>query len=246
MAVRSRDLVGTRHGSAVDGAALGSGTAVPDGQWPRRVDVPAGPVRLSGRLSLPTAPSGMVIVVRGAGRHGLRAQCFADALLERNLGALVLDLLADEERTPHNVHDIVLLAGRLHAASQWLRRETALPVAYLGTGTGAAAALEAAAGDDIRAVVSRGGRPDLACPAALAALATPTLLVVGGLDTRLLGRNRLAADWMRCEHRLAVVTGATHAFTEPGVLDTATALGLDWFTDRLLRPVLRTPCTGAR
>ncbi|MFH9861172.1 alpha/beta hydrolase [Streptomyces sp. NPDC017202] len=198
--------------------------------------MPAGPVRLSGRLSLPAAPWAMVVVVRGSGRHGPREQRFADALRGRHLGALLLDLLAEEERTPHNVHDVVLLARRLRAASQWLRREIPLPVAYFGTGTGAAAALEAAAGDDVRAVVSRSGRPDLAGPAALAALAAPTLLVVGGLDTRVLGRSRVAADWMRCEHRIAVVPGAAHAFTEPGALNTATALGLDWFTDRLLRP----------
>ncbi|MFJ9717094.1 dienelactone hydrolase family protein [Streptomyces sp. NPDC101213] len=198
--------------------------------------MPAGPVRLSGRLSLPAAPWAVVVLVRGSGRHGPREQRFADALRGRHLGALLLDLLAEEERTPHDVHDVVLLARRLRAASRWLRREIPLPVAYFGTGTGAAAALEAAAGDDIRAVVSRGGRPDLAGPAALAAVEAPTLLVVGGLDTRVLGRSRVAADWMRCEHRIAVVPGATHAFTEPGALATATALGLDWFTDRLLRP----------
>ncbi|MFJ4692264.1 phosphoribosyltransferase [Streptomyces sp. NPDC088766] len=236
-AARGLAGAGAAASPALDGAAAREGTAVPDGPRPRgEVEVPAGPVRLSGRLSLPAAPWAMVVVVRGAGRHGPREQRFADALRGRHLGALLLDLLAEEERTPHNVHDVVLLARRLHAASQWLRREISLPVAYFGTGTGAAAALEAAAGDDIRAVVSRSGRPDLAGPAALAALEAPTLLVVGGLDTRVLGRSRVAADWMHCEHRIAVVPGATHAFTEPGVLNTATALGLDWFTDRLLRP----------
>ncbi|MGV9560428.1 alpha/beta hydrolase [Streptomyces sp. NPDC003401] len=219
----------------------GTGVVTPG----ERVEVPAGPVRLNGRLRLPAAPRATVVLVRGAGRHGPREQRFADALRGRHLGTLLLDLLAEEERTPHNVHDVVLLARRLRAASRWLRREIPLPVAYFGTGTGAAAALTAAAGDDVRAVVSRGGRPDLAGPAALAALAAPTLLVVGGLDTRVLGRNRVAADWMRCEHRVAVVPGATHAFTEPGALNTTTALGLDWFTGRLLRPDPRAPRPGA-
>ncbi|MFF7534815.1 alpha/beta hydrolase [Streptomyces bobili] len=214
------DVAGSGRGAALDGAAVRGGNAVPDGPWPRgEVEVPAGPVRQSGRLALPTAPRGIVILVRGAGRHDPRAQGFADALLGRVLGALLLDLLADGERTPHNVHDIVLLARRLRAASQWLRRVTPLPMAYFGMGTGAAAAL--------------------------AAMKTPTLFVVGELDTWLLGRTRLAADWMRCEHRLAVVPGATPAFTGPRVLDTATALGLDWFTDRLLQPVSGMPRPGA-
>lgn len=238
------DVAGSGRGAALDGAAVRGGNAGRAvAAWRGRGSGRTGAT--GGRLALPTAPRGIVILVRGAGRHDPRAQGFADALLGRVLGALLLDLLADGERTPHNVHDILLLARRLRAASQWLRRVTPLPMAYFGMGTGAAAALEAAAGDDIRAVVSRSGRPDLAGPAALAAMKAPTLFVVGELDTWLLGRPRLAADWMRCEHRLAVIPGATPPFTGPRVLDTATALGLDWFTDRLLQPVSGTPRPGA-
>jgi putative phosphoribosyl transferase len=211
----------------------------------REVEVPAGRVRLAARFVLPAAASAVVAFAHGSGssRHSPRNQYVADVLNRAALGTLLLDLLTeDEERNRHNVFDIVLLAGRLRAAALWLRRETALPVAYFGASTGAAAALEAAAGDsDIGAVVSRGGRPDLAAPAALARVRAPTLLIVGSRDTQVLSLNRLAADRMHCEHRVAVVPGATHLFEEPGTLDTVADLAREWFTGHLARPPAEAP-----
>ncbi|MCZ4611184.1 alpha/beta hydrolase, partial [Streptomyces sp. Lzd4kr] len=179
----------------------------------------------------------------GSSRHSPRNQYVASALNRAGLATLLLDLLTDgEAHDRHNVFDILLLARRLHAASVWLREETGLPVAYFGASTGAAAALEAAAlsGSDVRSVVSRGGRPDLATPAALARLRAPTLLIVGSRDTQVLSLNRLAADRMHCEHRIAVVPGATHLFEEPGTLTTVAELARDWFTTHLGRPTTGT------
>ncbi|MEU1273742.1 phosphoribosyltransferase family protein [Streptomyces sp. NPDC005799] len=214
---------------------------VPDGD----VDVPAGRVRLAARLTLPDGAPAVVAFAHGSGsgRHSPRNRYVADVLGRAGLGTLLLDLLdEDEERDRHKVFDIVLLARRLGAAALWLRRETGLPVAYFGASTGAAAALEAASVDfDIRSVVSRGGRPDLATPAALAHVRAPTLLVVGSLDTRVLGLNRLAADWMRCDHRIAVVPGATHLFEEPGTLSSVANLAREWFTAHLALPPVGTP-----
>jgi putative phosphoribosyl transferase len=214
---------------------------VPDGE----VDVPAGRVRLSARFTLPEGAPAVVAFAHGSGsgRHSPRNRCVADVLHRAGLGTLLLDLLnEDEEPDRHKVFDTVLLARRLGAAALWLRRETGLPVAYFGASTGAAAALEAASVDfDIRAVVSRGGRPDLATPAALARLRAPTLLVVGSLDPRVLSLNRLAADWMRCDHRIAVVPGATHLFEEPGTLSAVADLAREWFTTHLTLPPTAAP-----
>ncbi|MFE7233105.1 phosphoribosyltransferase [Streptomyces sp. NPDC002405] len=203
----------------------------------REVEVPAGPVRLPARLALPPTPPVAVAYALGSGRSCPAHQRVAAALRRAGLGTLLIDLLTeDEERTPHNVFDIVLLARRLRAATDWLRRETGLPVSHCGAGTGAGAALEAAAEDDIRAVVCLGGRPDLAPPAALARVRAPSLFVVGARDTRLLGLNRLAADWMRCDHRVVPVPGATDLFTEPGTVEAVADLARDWFTTHLARP----------
>ncbi|KOU58110.1 phosphoribosyl transferase [Streptomyces sp. MMG1533] len=214
----------------------------PDPERPlpdREVTVPADRVRLAARLVLPDTAQAVVAFAHGSGsgRHSPRNRYVATTLNRAGLGTLLLDLLTeDEEHDPHNVFDILLLARRLRAAADWLRRETALPVGYFGASTGAGAALEAAADDDIRAVVSRGGRPDLADPAALARVRAPTLLIVGSRDTRVLSLNRLAADRMHCEHRLAVVPDATHLFPEPGALATVAELARDWFTAHLARP----------
>ncbi|MFE9311549.1 phosphoribosyltransferase [Streptomyces sp. NPDC006706] len=202
----------------------------------REVEVPTGPVRLSARLALPPTPPVAVAYALGSGRSCPAHQRVAAALRRAGLGTLLIDLLTeDEERTPHNVFDIVLLARRLRAATDWLRRETGLPVSHCGAGTGAGAVLEAAAEDDIRAVVCLGGRPDLAPPAALARVRAPCLFVVGARDTRLLGLNRLAADWMRCDHRVVPVPGATDLFTEPGTVEAVADLARDWFTTHLAR-----------
>jgi len=210
----------------------------------REVEVPAGQVRLAAQFVLPDAARAVVAFAHGSGsgRHSPRNQYVAAALNGAGLGTLLLDLLTeDEERDRNNVFDVLLLARRLEAASVWLRRETALPVGYFGASTGAGAALEAAADDDVEAIVSRGGRPDLASPAALAGVRAPTLLIVGSRDTHVLSLNRLAADRMHCEHRLAVVPGATHLFTEPGTLATVAELARDWFTRHLARPDTAAP-----
>ncbi|MFF9125448.1 phosphoribosyltransferase family protein [Streptomyces sp. NPDC014889] len=205
----------------------------------REVEVPAGPVRLAARLALPPTPPVAVAYALGggSGRHRPPHQRVAAVLRRAGLGTLLIDLLTeDEERTPHNVFDIVLLARRLRAATDWLRRETGLPVSHCAAGTGAGAAVEAAADDDIRAVVCLGGRPDLAPPSALARVRAPCLFVVGAQDTRLLGLNRLAADWMCCDHRVVPVPGATDLFTAPDTVETVAELARDWFTTHHARP----------
>ncbi|MFJ8789856.1 phosphoribosyltransferase family protein [Streptomyces sp. NPDC102462] len=237
------DEVATLLGRAA-GPAPAAGPHPPN----REVEVPAGKVRLAARFVLPDRAPAVVAFAHGSGsgRHSPRNRYVAAVLNRAGLGTLLLDLLTeDEERDRHNVFDIVLLARRLQGASAWLRRETGLPVGYFGASTGAGAALEAAADDPgVGAVVCRGGRPDLASPAALARVRAPTLLIVGSRDTRVLSLNRLAADWLRCEHRLAVVPGASHLFAEPGTLATAAALARDWFSTHLGHPGATRPGPG--
>ncbi|MFI6009985.1 phosphoribosyltransferase family protein [Streptomyces sp. NPDC051243] len=216
----------------------------------REVLVPAAGARVGARLVVPDGAPAVVAFAHGSGssRHSPRNQYVATALNRAGLATLLLDLLTeDEAHDRHNVFDILLLARRLHAASVWLHDQTGLPVAYFGASTGAAAALEAAAlsGSGVRSVVSRGGRPDLATPAALTRLRAPTLLIVGSRDTQVLSLNRLAADRMHCEHRIAVVPGATHLFEEPGTLTTVAELARDWFTAHLDRPGTGTPRRSA-
>ncbi|SDN52877.1 Phosphoribosyl transferase domain-containing protein [Streptomyces sp. cf386] len=216
----------------------------------REVLVPAAGARVGARLVVPDGAPAAVAFAHGSGssRHSPRNQYVATALNRAGLATLLLDLLTDgEAQDRHNVFDILLLARRLHAASVWLRGETGLPVAYFGASTGAAAALEAAAlsGSDVRSVVSRGGRPDLATPAALTRLRAPTLLIVGSRDAQVLSLNRLAADRMHCEHRIAVVPGATHLFEEPGTLTIVAELARDWFTAHLDRPGTGAPRRSA-
>jgi len=188
------------------------------------------------------AGAGIVLFAHGSGssRHSPRNRFVADVLADAGLGTLLFDLLTtEEERDRANVFDIGLLAARLGAATQWLRAQPGLAgarVGYFGASTGAAAALWAAAepGGDVAAVVSRGGRPDLAMPR-LAEVRAPTLLIVGALDDVVLGMNREAQAQLRCENRLAVVPGAGHLFEEPGTLDRVAALARAWFT-RFLAP----------
>ncbi|MET9827881.1 phosphoribosyltransferase family protein [Streptomyces sp. NPDC006385] len=212
--------------------------------------IPAAGARVGAHLVVPDGAPQVVAFAHGSGsgRHSPRNRYVATALNRAGLATLLLDLLTDDEaHDRNNVFDILLLARRLHAASVWLRGETGLPVAYFGASTGAAAALEAAAlsGSEVRSVVSRGGRPDLATPAALTRLRAPTLLIVGSRDTQVLSLNRLAADRMHCEHRIAVVPGATHLFEEPGTLTTVAELARDWFTAHLGRPTSSTPRRSA-
>jgi dienelactone hydrolase len=164
----------------------------------------------------------------------------AGSLNDAGFGTLLFDLLTEHEaHFRDNVFDIPLLASRLGAADRWLRGqpEGDLPVGYFGASTGAAAALWAAAelGDAVAAVVSRGGRPDLAA-GRLPLVSAPTLLVVGSLDAAVLELNRNAANDLTCEHELAVVPGATHLFEEPGALEAVASHASRWFERHLARP----------
>jgi putative phosphoribosyl transferase len=206
----------------------------------RSVEIPAGPVRLTGDLSVPGAPVGVVVFAHGSGssRGSPRNVAVARHLNESGLGTLLFDLLTEEEaENRRNVFDVPLLAGRLVLATTWVRAEDRglLPVGYFGASTGAAAALWAAAepGSSIAAVVSRGGRPDLAGPR-LATVTAPTLLIVGGADIHVLELNRLAQRELRCVNKLEIVPGATHLFEEPGALDVVAELATEWFTRSLL------------
>ncbi|WP_413247820.1 phosphoribosyltransferase family protein [Sinomonas flava] len=200
--------------------------------------IPLDGVTVQGSLHLP-ATGGVVVFAHGSGssRHSPRNRAVARVLQNAGLGTLLLDLLSpDEELERRAVFDIGLLASRLTAATDWLRSERAgsRTVGYFGASTGAAAALWAAAEPDsgISAVVSRGGRPDLAI-GRLGDVQAPTLLIVGGADHQVLELNREAARHLRCPHRLEVVPRATHLFEEPGTLDAVARLARDWFTDHL-------------
>ncbi|MGZ4306964.1 MAG: dienelactone hydrolase family protein [Solirubrobacteraceae bacterium] len=191
---------------------------------------------------LPEAAQGLVVFAHGSGssRHSPRNRQVADALNDRGLATLVLDLLTvDEELDRAHVFDIPLLAGRLVAATRWALtqpRLAGLAVGYFGASTGAGAALWAAAelGDGVRAVVSRGGRPDLAA-SRLADVRAPVLLIIGGHDRVVLGLNREAKDRLRARSELSIVPGATHLFEEPGALEEVSQLAGDWFERYLSR-----------
>ena len=201
-----------------------------------RIDVRIGPRRLPGLLDMPEGEiHGLVIFAHGSGSSRLspRNQFVARQLHARGLATLLFDLLTDDEALDRrNVFDIPLLARRLGEAIEWQRSLTEIarvPTGLFGASTGAAAALIAAAtqGDRVSAVVSRGGRPDLAGPA-LPLVRAPTLLIVGGADHEVPELNREAAAQMTCEHALRVVPGATHLFEEPGTLETVAKVAADW------------------
>ena len=200
----------------------------------------AGPARLAGYLTVPQNAPGVVLFAHGSGssRHSPRNRYVAAVLNRAGLGTLLLDLLTPEEEADRaNIFDVQLLAGRLIEVTRWLRAQPPAgqaAIGYFGASTGAAAALWAAAepGAGIAAVVSRGGRPDLAGPR-LAAVTAPTLLIVGALDTLVVDLNRDAQAQLRCESKLAVVPGATHLFEEPGTLAGAAALAREWFVSHL-------------
>jgi len=218
------------------------------------VHVSAGSVTLDGNLSLPEESRGVVLFAHGSGssRHSSRNRYVARVLNEAKLATLLIDLLTlDEEvidaRTAQLRFDIELLAERLVGATDWLTRfpdTKHLRIGYFGASTGAAAALVAAAvrPDVVSAVVSRGGRPDLA-GAALMHVRAPTLLIVGGNDGQVIQLNRAALAELRCEKQLMIVPGATHLFEEPGALDEVARLARDWFHRHLI-PVVR-HATGA-
>jgi putative phosphoribosyl transferase len=204
---------------------------------PQAVVIEAGQAQLPGILTLPPHPAGVVLFAHGSGssRFSERNRFVADALVRANFGTLLFDLLTEAEaRDRANVFDILLLAERLRGAAGWVARYPAtadLAVGYFGASTGAAAALVAAAsagGPAVRAVVSRGGRPDLAGDF-LPLVRAPTLLIVGGADLDVLELNRVALTRLGGIRRLAVVPGATHLFEEPGTLENVAGLATFWF-----------------
>lgn len=208
-----------------------------------RTHVHIGPSRLPGELEVPAGPvTGLVIFAHGSGSSRLspRNQFVARQLHARGLATLLFDLLTDDEaRDRRNVFDIPLLALRLGAALEWQQTRpdiARLPAGLFGASTGAAAALVAAAhfAERVRAVVSRGGRPDLA-GTALPRVRAPTLLIVGGADIEVLELNREAAAQMTCEQALRVVPGATHLFEEPGALEEVAMLAADWLALHLTK-----------
>ena len=208
------------------------------------VHLPAGDATLEGELVVPEQATGVVLFAHGSGssRHSSRNKFVAGALQTAGLATLLIDLLTREEEaldqhTAHLRFDIQLLAGRLLAATRWLAEEPstrALEVGYFGASTGAGAALVAAAAEPERfgAVVSRGGRPDLAGNA-LPLVRAPTLLIVGGRDLQVLELNRAAMVRMQAETRLEIVPGASHLFEEPGTLEVVARLARDWFLRHL-------------
>jgi putative phosphoribosyl transferase len=194
---------------------------------------------LPGRLCLPAPPTGLVLFVHGSGssRFSPRNAFVADVIQEAWIGTLLFDLLTEQEATDRvNVFDIPFLAERLLAAIRFvggLEQTRHLPLGLFGASTGAAAALLAAAREPrVAAVVSRGGRPDLA-GRRLGAVRAPTLLIVGGDDGQVLALNQRALPELAGEKRLAVIPGATHLFEEPGTLEEAARLAAEWFARHL-------------
>jgi len=206
----------------------------------RSQQVRIGPCALPGDLDMPAGSRALVVFAHGSGSSRLssRNRWVAEVLQQHELSTLLFDLLDDDEAADrHKVFDIGLLSERVQQAIDWVAGQAALAGAHIGlfgASTGAAAALCAAAArpGSVAAVVSRGGRPDLA-GASLAQVLAPTLLIVGGADREVLALNRQALRELRCEKRLEVVPGATHLFEEPGTLDSVAQLAADWFERHL-------------
>jgi dienelactone hydrolase len=210
------------------------------------VQIQAAPAVLSGNLTIPDGAIALVLFAHGSGssRHSPRNQFVARTLNDGGLATLLFDLLTQEEeaidmRTREPRFNIGLLAERLVHATRWAKQQDEtrdLRIAYFGSSTGAAAALVAGAEipQDVGAVVSRGGRPDLAGDA-LPKVQAPTLLIVGGNDDIVIELNEMARDQMRCEVKLEIVAGATHLFEEPGALEKVAKLASDWFLLHLTR-----------
>ncbi len=210
----------------------------------REVVIPVDSIALDGDLAIPKEPKGIVLFAHGSGSSRLsrRNRFVADALCRGGLATLLFDLLIEQEeivdsRTRHLRFDIGLLASRLVAATDWITRQPyaeGLNLGYFGASTGAAAALQAATERPnlVAAVVSRGGRPDLAA-AALPNVRAATLLIVGGNDATVLELNSRALDILQVHKKLEVVPGATHLFEEPGALEEVARLARDWFLEHL-------------
>jgi dienelactone hydrolase len=221
--------------------------AYDDDNLERTVSIQAGRVTLEGTMGVPAGPQGVVLFAHGSGssRFSSRNRFVARVFRDAGLGTLLLDLLSRSEEdvdevTRHHRFDISMLADRLVAAIDWLQREpetSELPVGLFGASTGGGAALVAAAmrPDRVNAVVSRGGRPDLAGDA-LPRVEAPTLLIVGGRDDVVISLNEQARRAMTGEVRVAIVPGATHLFEERGALEQVASLSRDWFLSHLHHP----------
>jgi len=205
------------------------------------VHIPAGTATVEGMLEIPEPAVGLVLFAHGSGssRHSPRNNYVASVLRDAGVGTLLMDLLTPEEDRDYSRRfDIGLLTQRLLDAARWVAGQAAtkhLPLGFFGASTGAAAALEAAAklGAATHAVVSRGGRPDLANGQALASVTAPTLLLVGGYDDGVIDLNQLAYDQLRCKKEMVIVPGATHLFEEPGTLEAVASRAAGWFAEHL-------------
>jgi len=203
------------------------------------VQIQMGPNALFGELTLPKSSKGLILFAHGSGsgRHSPRNQFVAHKLQSIGLATLLFDLLtleeeAIDEETTEFRFNIPFLAKRLISVTDWVMENHKFPIGYFGASTGAAAALIAAAERDVGAVVSRGGRPDLA-KAALPKVKAPTLLIVGGLDREVIELNQMALELLNCPKKLEIVPGATHLFEEPGKLEAVSKLAGDWFLNKL-------------
>ncbi|MEI8038884.1 MAG: dienelactone hydrolase family protein [Verrucomicrobiota bacterium] len=211
------------------------------------VSIPVSGVKLEGELEIPAEAPGIVLFAHGSGssRHSPRNQFVARILRDAGIGTLLLDLLTEDEEHEDSFtggfrFDIPRLATRVLGATRWLLDDVAtrdMPVGYFGASTGAAAALVAAAtlGGQIAAVVSRGGRPDLAGDS-LSQVQCPTLLLVGGLDDAVMNYNVHALGKLRCIKELKIIPNATHLFAEPGKLEQVAWISAAWFRSHLLPP----------
>ena len=205
------------------------------------VHIPAGPIELDGELVLPPSATGVVLFAHGSGssRFSPRNTFVAEVLQQHGIGTLLFDLLTRAEDQDYATRfDINLLTRRLLAATAWLQanpQTQTLHVGYFGASTGAAAALQAAAamGNKIAAVVSRGGRPDLAGETALNQVTAPTLLIVGSADYGVIELNQQAYALLHCEKKLTLIADATHLFEEPGTLGQAARSAANWFAQYL-------------
>ncbi len=199
------------------------------------VSIPDGQVKLGGELHVPENANGIVLFAHGSGssRFSPRNTYVAKVLQQHGMGTLLFDLLTEEEDKNYETRfDISLLARRLIAATDWVKGGmTGLKLGYFGASTGAAAALLAAATADnkIAAIVSRGGRPDLAGKTALSRVKSPTLLIVGSHDYGVIELNQEAYELMNCEKKMVLIEGATHLFEEPGTLEQAAKSAAAWF-----------------
>lgn len=215
----------------------------------RVVEVPSGPARLPGMIDVPAEALGLVIFAHGSGssRHAPRNRVLANVLRDARLATLLMDLLtAREDRAYEARFDVGLLTTRLSAAVKWVGIQAAtagLPLGLLGASTGAAAALQVAAAlrSEIGAVVCSGGRPDLASRSALGLIRAPTLLIVGAEDHDTTPPNERAFTSLRCEKEIALVSGASHLFEEPGALEKMARLATEWFTRHLDSRLRKSP-----